>query len=218
MNRRLGRVLLGGVALLFGVHGLTQPMAFVVPMAILALLMRRPLTAALAAIGPSLAFVGSGLAFGLATEGFAILGNTDRADQDKILMHARPGVDLFFGVFSYGLPMLAWLPLVKCYRFSLREVFLLTAAYGICAEQGGRIVLIALSSPWPGLPLAGIIGSIYGAFPTLAYMLTQQRFAPGRPEAGLRHHVLACFLLFLQWAVFGLVVLPALKSLPGITR
>lgn len=204
------------VALLFFLPGFRQPMAFVVPMTMLAVLLRKQIASALAVLPPRVAFVGSGLVFGLATEVFAILGNWDRSDQDKILMHARPGTDLFFGVFSYGLVMLAWLPLVERLHFSLREVFVITAAYGIYAEQGGQILALAVLSPWLGIPLAAIVGAVYATFPTLAYLVSGRGFSPGRPPTRLRHDVLACLVLFLQWALFGLVVLPWLRSLPGI--
>lgn len=201
------------LALLFALHGLKQPMALLVPLSILAVFFQQSLRNATSILPANLAFIGLGLLFGLVTEVLAILDNWHRADSEKILLHPRPEVDLFFGVFSYGLTMLAWLPLVTRFRFTLREVFSVTAIYGICTEQGGQILAVALVAPWPGIPLALIIGSVYGVFPLLAYMVIEPRFSARRSPSLLRHDCVALAALFLQWAVFGLAVLPVLKSL-----
>lgn len=207
------QLLLAIVALLFGLHGLKQPMALIVPMSVAVFLLRNSLRAASAVLPRSLAFVGLGMMFGLAVEVFAILENWHRPAAEKILMHPQPGVDLLFGAFSYGLTMLAWLPLVARWRFSLREVFIVTSVYGACVEQMGAIVAVAVASPWPGVPLLIIIGAVYGVFPTLAYLITESRFAPARPPSRFAHDLLALLALFGQWAFFGLVVLPGLKAL-----
>ncbi len=214
MNFR--QVLLATVALMFALHGIKQPMAFIVPMWILAFQLKAPLAASVRRLPPAVAFVGFGMLFGLMTECFAILGNLDRPDSEKILMHPDPATDLMFGLASYGMTMMAWLILVRRLRFRLWQVFFATAAYGAVTEQMGRVLIDALVRPWPGVGILMLVGIVYGVFPMLAQMLTDARFRSGRPPARKRHLVLATGLLFAQWALFGLAVLPALKALVGV--
>ena len=214
MNLR--QVLLAAVALLFALHGFKQPMAFIVPMWILAFQFKVPLALLMRQASPALAFVGFGVLFGLMTECFAILGNLDRPDSEKILLHPDPATDLMFGLASYGMTMIVWLVLVRRLRFRLWQVFLATAAYGAVTEQMGQVLIDALVRPWPGIGILMLVGTVYGVFPMLAYMLTDARFGSGRPPARKRHLVWATGLLFAQWALFGLAVLPALKALVGV--
>lgn len=216
MRRNFRGIALVVLAILFGLHGLKQPMALIVPMAVAAFILRERLAGAMSGISARSAFLGSGLAFGLSIEVFAILDNLGRPDEQKILMHPDPGLDLLFGVASYGMTLAAWWFLLARASYSTREVFVLTAIYGAWAEQSGAIIASALASPWPGIPLMVLIGSVYGTFPALAHMVVAQRLPVRRPPTAMAHRFLALAVLFAQWAAFGLLVLPGLKLLLSV--
>jgi hypothetical protein len=160
-----------------------------------------------------------GIFFGLLTECFAILDNLKRIPNDRILIDSDPMRDLFFGFFFYGFFIATWYLLLKRFRFSPKQVFIFSGAFGILTEQfnpavgGPTILLQVLFSPVVGIPMALLIACVYGIFPTSAYMLTESKFGADRHALRFRSGALSFGSLLLQWAIYGNFILPILKRM-----
>ena len=74
----------------------------------------------------------------------------------------------------------------------------------------GQVFLRIFTVPVTGLLYAIIVSFVYGIFPMLAYMVSEEKLGAKRANVIVRFLV-AAPLLFLEWAVYGLFVLPALK-------
>lgn len=185
----------------------------ILPLIFLTYVFRKQLSRLTARLPLSLSFPLFTIVFGLCIETFAILENLHRPLAERILLSPYPLTDLFFGIFYYGLVGITWYLLLKRISFNKKDIFLLMGLVGIGTEQVGAIFLGAISS-LGGFFLALIIASIYGTFPTLAYFLTEDRFnsLPRKKKTLLSYLIAACFL-FIQWALFGLFVLPSLRAL-----
>lgn len=153
-------------------------------------------------------FISIGIFLGLLTEFFAILGNSNLPASEKILLHPDPIADMFIGFFYYSLVIVTWYFLVRRYRFSKKVVFALTGIFGILAEQAGAIFFGIFANPLLGIPMALIIACVYGIFPTIAYLFAEKKFSVTRIVPVWYHYVLASFMIFLQWAIFGNFILP----------
>lgn len=211
MPHRKKLIALFFISTIIGVFG--NPMLLVLPLALGAYLLRDRIRDALAGKPLAPTFIISGTIFGLLIELFAIFDNIKKPAEERILMSPDPLTDLFYGIFYYSLVVGVWYFLLTRYSFSKKEVFLLTGiTLGLFTEQMGAIFFGMFASV-AGLFVAMFVVAIYGAFPTLAYMLTENKFSSSRADADTRAYVYAIILLYLQWAVFGNVILPLLKLL-----
>lgn len=165
-------------------------------------------------------FIVLGIFFGLLTEFFAILDNLKRLPMDRILLDPDPMRDLFFGFFFYGLFIITWYFLLKRFHFSVKQVFLISGIFGILTEQfnpmaGGSVILLqAITNPFIGIPMAFLIACVYGIFPSLAYMLVEEKFQNTRYVGRFRLYGFALGSLLFQWAIYGNFILPILKRIP----
>lgn len=186
-------------------------MILIIPFALLVYFFRNAIASFVRRFPLPYAFIFLSTLFGLFIEGFAILDNLKKPEAERILMSPHPLTDLAFGVFYYGLVSSAWYFLVRKYAFTKKEVFLLTGiVLGLFTEQGGKIFFGAIASV-PGFLVALLVIGIYGIFPTLSYLVTEDRFSKERKTPSVRTYALAVLVLILQWALFGLFVLPFLK-------
>lgn len=182
-------------------------------MAVLVYIFRTRFMALLNRFSLPVAFIGSGLFFGLLTESFAIWSNLHLPYAERVLLSPYPHIDLILGFFWYGLFVLMWYFLLKKYHYKKIEIYALAGAYGILLEQKG-VFLPMLFSPAFIVPL--FIMFVYAVFPILAYMLTEHRF-PARPQKTFLIRYLLAFALLgthvLIWNFAGDIYYPILKNL-----
>jgi hypothetical protein len=119
-------------------------------------------------------------------------------------------LDLIYGLFYYSLLIVTWYLLIRGFTYSKKEVFLVTGIYGIFTEEVGQVFLRIFTVPVIGLLYAIIVSFVYGIFPMLAYMVSEEKLGVQRANVIVRFLV-AAPALFVEWAVYGLFVLPALK-------
>lgn len=200
-------ILLGIFFIITTLLALKDPQGFIFPISILVIIFRDSIGNKFASWSPSKAFVFTGIVLGLTTEVFAIISNLNLPPEKKILMHPDPIIDILIGIFYYGFVIFTWLFFIKRYSFSKKAVFSITALLGIVTEQSGAILYGIFANIIIGTLTALIIACIYGAFPTLAYMVTKKYFEKlPRKIPKYYHYFIAICAIFLQWAIFGLFI------------
>lgn len=199
------RTLLCISAIALTIFFLKDPIGLIFPMWIVVYLSQKKIRTITDRLPLSLAFIFSGLFFGIVTEFFAILDNQNKPAAERILLHPDPLKDIFMAFFYYGLFMLTWYLLLRKIRFSKKAVFLVSGVFGILSEQGGAIAQGIIASPVSGGAIAFLVMSVYGIFPLLAYTLTKERFIGGkRPH--IKHYIIAGGAFFLFWGIYGNLV------------
>jgi Zn-dependent protease with chaperone function len=186
-------------------------MLLIFPMWIFTYLSREPLRRLVRGVPLSVSFIGFGLFFGLLTEVFAILNNRQLPPEQRILLSPNPWLDLVYGVFYYLMLIATWYGLIRAFTYSKSEVFVFTGIYGIMTEEVGQVFLRIFRVPVIGLLYAVIILFVYGIFPMLAYVVCEEKLAAPKRGNLLTRFLAAAVALFLEWAIYGLFVLPALK-------
>jgi hypothetical protein len=199
---------LGILLTITGISG--NPMLLIFPMWIFTYLLREPLRRMVRSVPFSVSFIGSGVFFGLLTEVFAIVNNRSLPPDQRILLSPDPILDLIYGLFYYSLLITTWYVLIKGFTYSKKEVFLLTGIYGIFTEEMGQVFVRIFTVPVTGLLYAIIVSFVYGIFPMLAYMVSEEKLGAKKSNVVIRFLV-AAPVLFVEWAIYGLLVLPALK-------
>ncbi len=202
--------LLGILLTVVGVSG--NPMLLIFPMWIFTHLLREPLRRMVRVVPFSVSFVGFGVFFGLLTEIFAIINNRSLPPEQRILLSPDPVLDLIYGLFYYSLLILTWYVLIRVFTYSKGEVFIITGIYGIFTEEVGQVFIRIFTVPVVGLLYALIVSFVYGIFPMLAYMVSEEKLRVKRANVVVRFLV-AAPVLFVEWAVYGLFILPALKRI-----
>ena len=190
-----------------------SPMLLIFPMWIFTYLGRDPIRKAIRGLPLWASFIGAGVFFGLLTEVFAIAENWSLPPEQRILLSPDPFLDIFYGGFYYSLLIATWYLLVRRFTYSKTEIFLITGLLGIFTEETGQVFLRIFSVPVVGALYAIIVSLVYGIFPMLAYMVSEEKI-DAEPRAGVcGRFLVAALALFVQWAFYGLVILPALKAL-----
>jgi len=212
-GRDLGKVLFEmlGVALLIVIFR-DSPQAYIYPMALFVYAARKPLSNFLWRFPRAVAFLGLGTLLGLITEVFATFSNINLPPEDKVLLHPVPAYDLLFGLFYYFLFMLAWYVLLRKFAFSKATVFIGSGLFGALVEQGGMHLVNVIANPFWGSIMLLIIMSVYATFPTLTYLVTEDRFTD-RLKPRWWQYGLIVPALFVFWAVYGNLVHPTLLEL-----
>jgi len=209
----VGRGLLWALALGLAALGMAgNPMLLVYPLGLVVHLTRRGWQRLVRGWPLFLAFVGSGLVFGLLTEVFAVLNNRSLPPEQRILLSPDPFRDLVYGVFYYLFFVAAWYLLLRLAAYSKREVFVLSGIFGILTEETGQVFLRVFTVPGIGVLYALVVATVYGIFPALAYTVSEEKLPVGRSQPALVRYPAAAVVLFLEWAVYGLAVLPLLKK------
>jgi hypothetical protein len=205
------KILLWSLGILLTVIGISgNPMLLIFPMWIFTSLTRERLRRLVRAVPLSVSFIGFGVFFGLLTEIFAIVNNRSLPPEKRILLSPDPVLDLIYGLFYYSLLIATWYVLIKAFTYSKTEVFVITGIYGILTEEVGQVLLRIFTVPVIGLLYAIIVSFVYGIFPMLAYMVSEEKFGPKKANVIVRFLV-AAPVLFVEWAAYGLFILPALK-------
>lgn len=207
--------LLGAALTLVAIGG--NPMLLIFPMWIFTYLLRSPLRSLLKRLPLAVAYLGCGVVFGMLTELFAVVNNLSVPPEKRILLSPDPWLDLLYGFFYYFCVSLTWYILLRRYPYSKRAVFLLTGVYGIFTEELGQVFIRIFTVPVTGALYAVIIVFVYGIFAMLPLLLTEGRFEPTRRPNAFVRIVLAAVGLFVQWAVYGNCILPALKVMTSFS-
>ena len=212
-GRILGKVLfeLLGVALLIVIFR-DSPQTYIYPMALFVYAARKPLADFLWRFPRAVAFLGLGTLLGLITEVFATFSNINLPPEDKVLLHPVPAYDLLFGLFYYFLFMLAWYVLLRKFAFSKTTVFIGSGMFGALVEQGGMHLVNVVANPFWGSLMLVIIMSAYAIFPTLTYLVTEDRFEGRRKPQWWQYGLIAA-ALFVFWAIYGNLVHPTLLEI-----
>ena len=206
------RVLLWALGIFLTIVGISKnPMLLIFPMWIFTYLNREPLRRLVRGMPLSVSIIGFGLLFGMLTEIFAIVNNLHLPPEQRILLSPVPVLDLVYGIFYYLMLIVTWFALIKALRYSKSEVFVITGIYGILTEEVGQVFLRIFTVPVIGLLYALIVSFVYGIFPMLAYMLSEETITTTRRLNFLVRFLIAAVALFVEWEVYGLFVLPALK-------
>lgn len=219
-RRRIASVLLGLSALLPLPGLLAAPHDTMLPIYTLfvgAVILRRPLEAAAARIRlpRGLAFGLLVLASGLLTETLAWLSNYLSRAPEPALFHPQLAYDLLLSPVVYGGWALAWPLLMRRWRFSLAEVFVIQGLYGILLEQEGIIFRQGLAAmPW-GLVLWAYVFLVYGSAIGLAYLPFERSYAGRARRRGWARLPIALGATLVATVVSSLVWM-AMLSLLGI--
>lgn len=207
------RILLGLLGLVLLILSTENTMLLIFPMWIFTTLFKDLLRKIMSKVPHDLGFVTAGLIFGMLTESFAILNNLDLPPNERILLHPEPLPDLLYGFFYYSFLILTWYLLLRKINFSQKDIFLLTAIFGIFTEETGAVFMRIFTEPLTGPLYAIIVAFVYGIFPVLAYLLTEENFSTERVKPKLKHYLLAGFGLFLQYALYGNFVYQPLENI-----
>ncbi len=211
--RRLGIVIAAVAGMAMIVIGIkSNPMLLIYPMWLFVYLFRKPLQTLCNRAPLWFSFMASGVLFGMLTELFAIFSNLPKPPEERILLSPDPVCDLVFGFFYYFFVIGTWYLLMKRRSYPKWEVFFATGVYGIFTEEMGQVFLRIFSVPIYGFLYALIVATVYGIFPMLACLLNNHRFRPGKKGTFFWRFVAAIVALFVQWAVYGIFVLPLLKG------
>lgn len=203
---------LWGLGILLTVVGMaSNPMLLIFPMWIFTYLGRGFLWRLVEKVPLSLSFIGFGVFFGLLTEVMAIANNLRLPPERRILLSPYPVLDLIYGVFYYSMLIATWYLLISAFTYSRKEVFVITGVFGIMTEEVGQVFSRIFQVPVLGLLYALIVSFVYGIFPMLAYMVSERKLEPARRGNPLVRFLAAAAALFVQWALYGLFVLPGLK-------
>ncbi len=206
------RVLLWALGIFLTIAGISKnPMLLIFPMWIFTYLKREPLRRLVRGMPLSVSFIGFGLLFGMLTEIFAIVNNRHLPPEQRILLSPVPVLYLVYGIVYYLMLIVTWFVLIKALTYSKSEVFVISGIYGILTEEVGQVFLRIFTVPVIGLLYALIVSFVYGIFPMLAYMLSEEKLTTTRRQSLLVRFLIAAVALFAEWAVYGLFVLPALK-------
>lgn len=212
MKERLETILPWTLLALGMLISIDNKMNLIVPMAVVVYLFRKRIKVWLDRFSLPVAFIGSGLFFGLMTECFAIWNNLNLPLKERALLNPHPPVDLLLAFFWYGLFVLIWYFLLQKYPYKRMEIYALAGAYGLLFEQKGVFLGLLFS---PGFIVPLFIMFVYAVFPILAYMLTEHRF-PVRPEKSfLVRYSVAIGMLALHvvlWSFAGNIYYPVLQS------
>lgn len=115
----------------------------------------------------------TGIVGGLFIEFLAILSSMKLPPAQRALFHPDPIPDLILGVGYYTALTLGGYFIVKRYKFSLIQFFLLGGIFGLIGEEHGGVLLQLLA----GNILGGIYVFLsYASFIALPYMLFNEKF------------------------------------------
>jgi hypothetical protein len=202
----VARRILLGLSALMPLPGLVAPphdtMLPIYSLFVAAVFLRRALERAVSAVRLSrwLRFAGLILLCGLLTETLAWLGSYLAADPEPALLHPQLAYDLLLSPVVYGGWALAWLLLMRRWRFTLAEVFFVQGLYGIMLEQQGAVLRQGWATMPAGLILWIYVFAVYGSAIGLAYLPIESSYAhDGRPRGWIRLPV--AFLLLLLMTV-----------------
>lgn len=214
-HMKKSRTLFIVLGVLFLFLGFTdEPMSLEFALWMFALAFTAPLQKFFSRFPPLRTFFLVGFFVGIFAEFCAVLGTMDVPVGEKVLLSQDPVMDIFFGLFYYGLLMLVWVLLIRRYTYTGKEIFFLTGLLGIATEEVGGVFLNMFINPLAGVPYALIIFCVYGIFPYVAFLMTKGRIISSHHSAGkLKRYGMTILGLFIFIALYGNYILPLLRRI-----
>ncbi len=161
----------------------------------------------------AVAFFCAVLISGWLTECFAWLGSYLNRDKTPALFHPQLIPDLILAIGFYGGWALAWLLVLRRWRFTLGQVFVTTGILGIFVEQNGAVVvaiIASLGNPLVAAILALYVFAVYGAIMGLPYLLAGRRLpGAGQHTGWLKYPTILLGMFVAARLVFLVVALLA---------
>lgn len=187
---------------------------------VLAVLLRKPLNSLAERVGgrPEPLLFLAFLVSGSLTELLAWLNNYLSAAPNPALFHPQLLADLFVGLGFYGGWGFAWIIVLRRYRFTIGEVFLVTGLQGIFFEQLGAVFIMMVQSLAANPLLSLIFGlyvcAVHGSAAGLAVLPVLSRFdAPERSRRWVRFPLVIA--LMVGGAFLGTFLIGTLAGLFG---
>ena len=134
---------------------------------------------------------------GAITECLAWTDNFLKCAEAPGLMHPQLLPDLIHGVGFYSTWAIAWLWLLRRYRFTLRQIFVTQGIYGILIEQNGQIFLAGLAMMPVGLVFWLYVFLVYGSTIGIPYNRYESSLLRDDTGGGRRKYLVALLALFL---------------------
>ena len=165
-----------------------QTMLLVYTLFVVAVLLRKPIQAVAAPLR-SRAMLALGLGVllsGLTGEVLAWANNYLARAEKPILFHPQLIPDLIMGVGFYGGWAVAWMIVIRYFRFSFREVFCTTGLMGIAVENSLTVLKMILASllanPLYALMLGLYVFATYGSMASIPFVVLEGSL--DRPRQG----------------------------------
>ena len=145
---------------------------------------------------------------GLGVETLAWANNYFARRENPILFHPQLVYDLLIGLAMYGGWAVGWNLILKKFRFSLKELFLLQGFFGIMIEQQGQIFIKGLTAMPVGLLMWIYVFLSYAPIMGLSYLFVEKQFSNTNKSNSFLKYFVAIFLLvtinisfFLIWGL-----------------
>ncbi len=160
-------------------------------------------------LSPSITLVLAFTLTGLLTEVLAWTSDILRGAEIPVTFHPQLLVDLTLAVGFYGGLGVGWAILRRFFHFTLWQVFLISALYGVIIEQDGAIAMFLvsniLSNPIEALLFAVYVALVYGAFATLPFAIVNP-LLQGSSRAWLRTPLALTFAVVFPRLGFALIL------------
>jgi hypothetical protein len=132
---------------------------------------------------PELKFVLLVVLSGWLAESLAWWGNYIHRDPEPALLHPQLLPDLILAIGYYGGWAVAWLVLLRFFRFNVWEVFLTTGILALPLEQDGDVVRRALEQGVMGFVGPLFIYVVYGSIMGLGYVFVEKELQGDKSRA-----------------------------------
>lgn len=157
---------------------------------------------------------------GFLTETFVWLGEYLQRTPEPKMLHPQLIPDLIRSVGFYGSWAVGWALLLKRYKFTIAQVFIMQGLYGIFIEQQGAVFIIGQSTMPFGLLIWLYVFLVYGATASLPFLLLgnqlifeQQRDSRIKYVLALIVILISSVLVFTLWGLLTNWLLPEPKSI-----
>lgn len=135
---------------------------------------------------------------------FAWLESYLNRNPNPPLLHPQLFADLISAVGFYGSWVIAWLVLMKFFKYSLKEVFVIQGLYGIFIEQQGAVFLQGLTNPL-GVIWWVYVFLVYGSVIGIAYLPVRDEFFQEERSNHWIKYPLAFVFIFISTLVVSTV-------------
>ena len=163
------------------------------------------------------------IAAGLIAECLAWLGNYLSRSENPALLHPQLIPDLILGIGVYLGYAVAWIIILRYYRFSLLSVFISAGFLGILIEGNFdmsywpliSIIKNLIADPVTSISMSAYLFIVYGSLMGLGYLLVEEEFYDNDSKKSNRwiKYPIAIVSMFVGAWIFSIVVGLIVKSL-----
>ncbi|HLG76500.1 MAG TPA: hypothetical protein VKX46_08795, partial [Ktedonobacteraceae bacterium] len=143
------------------------------------------------------------------TECLAWLGSYLKHVKNPALLHPQLIPDLILAVGFYGGWAVVWLLVLRRWRFTLGQVFILTGLLGIFVEQNGAVIveiIASLANPLIAAILVLYVFTVYGSIMGLPYLCAENILPCAEKRAGWIQYLIVPCGMFLGETILFLIV------------